>query len=213
MAEAAAAVSVERPLAVDLFCGRGGWSKALVAAGFQVVGVDVLPQPHYPVGAHATFVQADVRSTRSHELRLPRRPYAVVASPPCQPFSTARPSREAPPIPEGYELVAHGLRLIAELRPRWWCVENVRGAWRWWEPLLGDPDLKDPPYYLWGRLPDAMRPQGPYPSKLRYRDPGKRSEIPQQLARPLAEALRDEWLRTCTRPQRLHAGVQPQTGD
>lgn len=94
-----------------------------------------------------------------------------------------------PPRAEAFELVAHTLRLIAELRPAWWAVENVRGAWKWWAPLLGDPDRKAGPYYLWGRLPDHFRPPGRYPSKLRYRDPGRRSEIPGALASALATAV------------------------
>lgn len=179
------------PLAVDLFCGRGGWTAGLAGVGFEVVGVDLLPQDAYPTGPSTHFVQADMRTLRAHELRLARRPLVVVASPPCQGFSTMRAANQEPPRPEAYELVAHALRLIAELRPVWWAVENVRGAWKWWAPLLGDPDHKSGAYYLWGHLPPAFRPPGRYPSKLRYRDPGRRSEIPASLARHLALTVLD----------------------
>lgn len=180
-----------RPLAVDLFCGRGGWTAGLVESGFDVIGVDACPQPAFPDGQHAHFVTADVRTLRGHELRLPRRPLLVVASPPCQGFSTLRAGNQSPPPVDAYELVAHALRIIAELRPTWWAVENVRGAWKWWAPLLGDPDVKSNPYYLWGCLPDAFRPPGRYPSKLRYRDPGRRSEIPASLSGALGRAVID----------------------
>lgn len=176
------------PLAVDLFCGHGGWTKGLLDAGFEVVGVDLLPQPEYPDGA--SFLQDDIRRLRGHVLRLPRRPYLVVASPPCQPFSTMRPGREEPPCAEGYELVAHALRVIAELRPAWWCIENVRGAWKWWKPILGDPDFKANPYYLWGKLPDDFRAPAKYASKLKYRDPGRRAHIPAALAGELGRSVR-----------------------
>lgn len=179
----------DSPLAVDLCCGRGGWTRGLAAAGFQVVGVDLLPQDAYPVGGRVSFVQADIRTLRAHELRLDRRVQLVVASPPCQGFSTMRAGSQEPPRAEAYELVAHALRLIVELRPVWWAVENVRGAWKWWAPLLGDPDRKAGPYYLWGHLPDRFRPPGRYPSKLRYRDPGRRSEIPGALSGALASAV------------------------
>lgn len=180
------------PLVVDLCTGRGGWAKSFLKAGCRVVGVDVEPQDDYPDGA--AFIQADVRTLRAHELRLGETPFAVIGSPPCQPFSSMRPDRVEPPAPIGYELMVSVLRLVGELRPTFWGVENVAGALKWWEPTLGKPDLRDRPYYIWGNLPRAFRAQGPYPSKFEHRDPGRRSEIPAKLADELGRCLRDEWV-------------------
>lgn len=68
--------------ALDLFCGVGGVSAGLVRAGFEVVGVDNVPQPGYP----CEFVLADAMEYLDG-VDLDEFD-AVCASPPCPRYSS-----------------------------------------------------------------------------------------------------------------------------
>lgn len=101
--------------ALDLFCGGGGAGMGLYKAGFEVVGVDIEPQPKYPF----EFVQADA-------LTYPFAGFDFIwASPVCKKFSsatrtsgtTAKWSDQITPIRR---------RLKRSKKP--WVIENVEGA-------------------------------------------------------------------------------------
>ena len=52
-------ISRNKPLALDLCSGLGGWTIGLLAAGWRVMGVDIEKWAGYP--REAFFQQADVR--------------------------------------------------------------------------------------------------------------------------------------------------------
>jgi SAM-dependent methyltransferase len=62
---------------LDLFCGAGGAAVGYARAGFEVVGVDIEPQPNYPFEHHG----ADA-------MTFPLEGFdAIHASPPCQHYA------------------------------------------------------------------------------------------------------------------------------
>lgn len=100
---------------LDLFCGAGGAAMGYHRAGFEVVGVDINPQPNYPFEFH----QADA-------LTFPLDGYDVIhASPPCQRYSVlAKRNGNAEDWPDLVDPIRK--RLIASNRP--WVIENVVGS-------------------------------------------------------------------------------------
>lgn len=108
--------------ALDLFCCAGGATRGLIQAGFEVTGIDINPQPHYP----STFLQGDALS---QPLEFYQQFDFIWASPPCQLFCAYRRRegyvRERPNlIPATREL----LQTVGKL----YVIENVVGA-----PLFG----------------------------------------------------------------------------
>jgi DNA (cytosine-5)-methyltransferase 1 len=66
---------------LDLYCCEGGAGTGYARAGFDVLGVDLEPQPNYPF----EFVQADaIEYVREHGHEFD----AIHASPPCQAYTT-----------------------------------------------------------------------------------------------------------------------------
>jgi DNA (cytosine-5)-methyltransferase 1 len=109
-----------RPHALDLFCCAGGVSVGLQRAGFDVVGVDINPQPHHR-GGH--FIQADALAVLEEVDWLLGFDF-IWASPPCQKFSSLAALQKGKEYPD--LIPATRERLIASGTP--YCIENVPGA-------------------------------------------------------------------------------------
>jgi hypothetical protein len=119
------------PVLVDLFCKAGGCGVGYARAGWDVVGVDIEPQPHYPF----RFVRADWREGLIALLvELGSRVVAVHASPPCQAYTTGGRVREREsrprliePVREAFaELAAAGIHTVIENVDEAPLVEPVR---------------------------------------------------------------------------------------
>lgn len=164
-----------RPLAIDLFCGLGGWTEGLLAEGYDVDGFDIEAHEYgeekYPANLHLEDVLT-IDGARFKDAAL------IVASPPCQEFSymampwsrakqIARALRGEDEFPPGYK----GSRTLAELTALFdasfriqreasaaagrhipLVVENVKGA----QPWVGPAKWSFGSYYLWGDVPALM---------------------------------------------------------
>jgi DNA (cytosine-5)-methyltransferase 1 len=109
---------VARPRLLDLFCGAGGAGRGYADAGFDVTGVDMVPQRRYPF----TFVEADALDVLADRAFVASFD-AVHASPPCQTYTALRtlagPDRVGLVGPTRDALAATGLPYV---------IENVPGA-------------------------------------------------------------------------------------
>lgn len=103
-----------KPKLLDLFCGAGGAAMGYHRAGFEVVGVDIKPQKHYPFEFH----QADA-------MRYPLDGFDVIhASPPCQAFTALKTMWNAKEYPDLLTPIRE--RLLAT--NNFYVIENVPGA-------------------------------------------------------------------------------------
>ncbi len=104
-----------RPRALDLFCKAGGVSTGLHRAGFDVIGVDIEPQPRYPYEFH----QADA-------MAFPLDGFDFIwASPPCQGYTAMR---HAPGAKGTAPRLIHPVRNRLKMACGVWCIENVEEA-------------------------------------------------------------------------------------
>jgi DNA (cytosine-5)-methyltransferase 1 len=129
-------MGLENPIAVDLFCGAGGLSEGLLAAGIDVVvGVERHPDAALTCAMNhpSTHVICDdvarVTEQRIREILaqkgLGKRPVdLVVGGPPCQGFSAAGARKREDPR---NLLFRRFVALVKALKPRMFLFENVPG--------------------------------------------------------------------------------------
>lgn len=132
---------MSKPRLLDLFCGAGGAAMGYSRAGFDVVGVDINPRPHFPF----RFVQADAMTLdvdrhggcwrnfdgRWHASYLGHFD-AIHASPPCQDYSSLASVTGG----NGTGWLLHATLPLLRQSGLPWVCENVVGA-----PLPSAPTL------------------------------------------------------------------------
>ena len=155
-----------KPLAIDLFCGLGGWTEGLLAEGYYVIGFDIEKHEYGDAKYPGQLVLQDVLTLHGKQFKDAA---LIVASPPCQefsymamPWSLAKKKQaeiEASPDEqrrltalfdacfriqrEACEAAGRHIPLI---------VENVRGAQKW----VGRARWNYGSFFLWGDVPALM---------------------------------------------------------
>ena len=153
--------------------------------GWKVIAVEIDPQFHPDI----------CMDVSEYHYNGPT-PDLVWASPPCQEFSKSdlplswACNKNYPPAPD-VKLMLQAKRVIEESVPRYWVIENVRGARPFFEPWIGKPRKNVGSRYLWGEFPIFDTP----PVHNKWRRPAtkdraaKRSEIPAGISLALALAI------------------------
>ena len=159
-----------KPLAIDLFCGLGGWTEGLLAEGYEVVGYDIEAHEYGDMRYPGKLVLQDVLTLHGSQFKDAA---LIVASPPCQQYSyMAMPWKLAKAKASAIRADTTGESLFALNRLFNACfriqaeaslaagrhiplvVENVRGA----QPWVGRARWNFGSFYLWGDVP-ALMPQ------------------------------------------------------
>ncbi|MFO0047337.1 MAG: DNA cytosine methyltransferase [Pseudanabaena sp.] len=123
----------QRPIAVDLFAGAGGMTLGFEQAGFDVLAsVEIDPihcathEYNFPM---CKVICASVTDVTGDEIRDiaqigDREVDVVFGGPPCQGFSLM--GKRALDDPRNH-LVSHFMRLVTELKAKYFVMENVKG--------------------------------------------------------------------------------------
>tara|TARA_R110002012_G_scaffold298131_1_gene496410 strand:- start:11 stop:625 length:615 start_codon:yes stop_codon:yes gene_type:complete len=194
---------------LDLFSGLGGWSEAFVRHGCEVIRIE--NNPLLQDVAHTQL--KDVLEVRDYLVEcqargLPiQKPDIIMASPPCYYFSNAYSAPKSlyvrkygnldkydPPM----NLLEATLDIIKIVKPKYWIIENVVGATRYFEKYLGKPKQIIGAYVLWGTFPAIHCPADKLPTKAskdKRHSPIRsnyRAEIPLPLSMALLTAILEQ---------------------
>lgn len=115
---------------IELFCGTGGFSRGAHAAGFEVAAAydkDPILTSSYGINFPKTNLYLrDVSELTGEEIRghVDGEIVGIFGGPPCQGFSEV--GKRDPADPRR-TLLDHFFRIVQEIEPRFFVMENVRG--------------------------------------------------------------------------------------
>ena len=191
------------PKMLDLFSGLGGASEAFVQAGWQVMRIENNPLlaevPHtelidiFDVRDLLEDVAIDNNNRFLHDIEL------VWASPPCDEFSLAYSAphaihtRENPnePYEPNMDYLEATLDIIKKLNPRYYVIENVRGASKFFTEMIGSEprQILGNAQFLWGNFPLINRVKYQTKAENDKRHSPLRANIRAKIPIEISEAL------------------------
>ena len=157
---------MDKPLAIDLFCGLGGWTEGFLAEGWECIGFDIERHDYGSGGYPAQLVLQDVLTLHGRQFKSAD---CIVCSPPCQefsymamPWSKAKakerdllegrddPKRLTALFDACFRIQREAIEAAGHFIPL--VVENVRGAQKW----VGRSRWNYGSFHLWGDVPALM---------------------------------------------------------
>ena len=132
---------------VDLFAGAGGFSRGFELAGFELV---VAVENFKPVAntymqnfPNTEIIVKDIKEVRGDEIiKICGDVDVLIGSPPCEPFTKANPmilkSRDRLYKDKRGILTLHFIRLVKELKPKIFVMENVPGILKLKRALINE---------------------------------------------------------------------------
>lgn len=143
---------------IDLFSGLGGASEAFLKNGWDVRRVE--NNPVFCAGGEHSVPHTQCADVMTLKIDDSAKGVDFLwASPPCYEFSTAYMSIRSRKARLGLDhkpdmtLINRTIELIELIKPRYWAIENVVGASKYFQPLLGSHRLLVGSAMLWGNFP------------------------------------------------------------
>jgi len=123
---------------IDLYAGGGGFTRGFVQAGYKpLLAIENFPpavetyRQNFP---GVVVIDRDIQTVHSLEIlrALNSSPDVIIGGPPCEAYTRANPERRRDPLERLYEdprgrLVLHFIRIVGDLKPRVFVMENVPG--------------------------------------------------------------------------------------
>lgn len=189
---------------LDLYSGLGGFSQAFVNHGWEVCRLENNPLLAEVPNTHII----DIFEFRDQLVDAQRRGLpiksvdVILASPPCYEFSMGYNAPRAVASRENrldnyqpdMKYVDVAKEIIQILQPKYWIIENVQGACRYLEPILGRHRQRVGAFFFWGNFP-LMHIVGKVPTKAekdqRHSElrSNHRAKVPIQISHALLVAI------------------------